>query len=1410
MSIDSSFIIWGDQNIDIFSGNFSGCVYHRYNFRADSCVPNGFLKVDITLGFYDTCAAGYSLNSFSTAIYVRFKPHAEFTISPAIVCTNEPINLDLSKSCSNANTLVGEIVNYTWNMGNGTIINDSTTSAILPPPPPNDQYSTPGNYTITLTITNNCGTSSNSKLVKVLPPTKIFPSIVADSCAPTSFIPNMIDSNVKTLQWTSNFANFSDDTIRQPVVVVTPPGIYIFNVNATGCCFPPQSICSWSDTIKFNQGPSLSLQVSPPALCDSGYINPTDFFAITDPDTVIQSIQWSFPGGNPSISTVANPALVFYSSPGSYPISLIVISHCGNDTITDSVHVYGSPKLLITSSTLIRCDSIGISFNNTSVVSQNYAWNVPSPGIFISPTGINSPSPIISYNFPGNYPVIVVASTQPTCPSESDTFNIQLIPGPRAQLISNIPDSCTTATLSPLNYFNITGTIDSYSWSFAGGNPSSDTTATPPFILYDTVGIYIVSLITSDALCGSDSITDTFYVSAPPTLSIVPDSLSGCGTLTVDFTNNSPAGQIYTWSAPNGIFAIGNSTSTSPGIYYSGPGKDTINVIVSTPGCIATPTLDFPVFVGESPHLSTTSLLSIPDGCDSNFIFQWFNYFTLTTSPSDSGYSWQVYLDNINIYNDISTTPADFHATSTGEYIFIASVWNNCDTILLGDTFHIFSPGTILLSSDTIICKDGGILALSATPPSGNWYQNGSTTSLSTPIFDPHIATSDTNKFVYIYAQGTDCEIADSFLVFVSGREVTAGSDIALCNNIGNLILTGGFPVNGVWSGITAGNPTSQGDYDPGLVLLNTDTLVYTYSNSTTFCATEDTMVVTINIPANALFTIPDTVCIGNVVPFINNTPNTSSLWSFGDPSPNDTNTTINHIYTTDNFYIASLVTIDQAGCRDTALDSITVLRPPDASFIPDTTSLCAGTPLYISNTSSFTNYSLYIWNYGNGITDTTFIPDTVYFTQNQGSSGIYPIILQSLNRCGSASDTQMIFINQTPFANVGYSQGDGCSPDTVRFSNVSLGGNGLYTWFINGSLASVDSSIVPQLFLADSVDAIYHFTLTATNACGSDSFTDSVRVHPGTVSAFFKMSSAAVCKYDTVRFISYSTPGSYIYWDFGDGTTANGDTVDYAYSTSGVFNVMQIAYQCGVDTANLSIIINDIPQASFNVVPVSCTIDTVPFNNTSFSANPNGSFWYFGDGTFSNLTNPTHHYIDSGLYMVSLVLTDAPTGCYDSTSQSLSIVADPHASFYIPNLDGCRHTIQIVNNSTGADYYIWNMGNNDVLTDPQPVYTYNDTGSYTITLTASNNNLCSDDTSFSYVLILPLPQAIFTPDPYHQSILNPHFEFINLSTGDSIISHAWYFGDGTSAYDFQPFHYYTDTGIYQVELRIYLYFTKS
>jgi gliding motility-associated-like protein len=71
-----------------------------------------------------------------------------------------------------------------------------------------------------------------------------------------------------------------------------------------------------------------------------------------------------------------------------------------------------------------------------------------------------------------------------------------------------------------------------------------------------------------------------------------------------------------------------------------------------------------------------------------------------------------------------------------------------------------------------------------------------------------------------------------------------------------------------------------------------------------------------------------------------------------------------------------------------------------------------------------------------------------------------------------------------------------------------------------------------------------------------------------------------------------------------------------------------------------------DIPAivADFVQPPVGCAPDTIHFNNTSYLTHPSSTnfLWNFGDGTSSNLHSPSHIYTQSGIYFVSLIISDA------------------------------------------------------------------------------------------------------------------------------------------------------------------------
>ena len=97
---------------------------------------------------------------------------------------------------------------------------------------------------------------------------------------------------------------------------------------------------------------------------------------------------------------------------------------------------------------------------------------------------------------------------------------------------------------------------------------------------------------------------------------------------------------------------------------------------------------------------------------------------------------------------------------------------------------------------------------------------------------------------------------------------------------------------------------------------------------------------------------------------------------------------------------------------------------------------------------------------------------------------------------CGVDSTMDSVQISPLPTSFFGTSLSVGCSPLTVNFSQNSIGQPTNYLWnFGNGNQSTV--AIPPaQTFVNPGLtDSLFTITLTVSNACGSNSFSQQILV---------------------------------------------------------------------------------------------------------------------------------------------------------------------------------------------------------------------------------------------------------------------------------------------------------------------------
>lgn len=121
---------------------------------------------------------------------------------------------------------------------------------------------------------------------------------------------------------------------------------------------------------------------------------------------------------------------------------------------------------------------------------------------------------------------------------------------------------------------------------------------------------------------------------------------------------------------------------------------------------------------------------------------------------------------------------------------------------------------------------------------------------------------------------------------------------------------------------------------------------------------------------------------------------------------------------------------------------------------------------------------------------------------------------------------------------------------------------------------------------------------------------------------------------------------------------------------------------------------------------------------------------WDFGDGTgISTDQNPTYTYNGPGQYDVTLIVTSS-TGCSDTLQQLVTINPGVTANFTAQNV--CLGEPVVFSNQSSASVTTWSWDFDDNNSDntENPSHTFANSGTYSVTLTATSANGCTDDFS--------------------------------------------------------------------------------
>jgi gliding motility-associated-like protein len=178
----------------------------------------------------------------------------------------------------------------------------------------------------------------------------------------------------------------------------------------------------------------------------------------------------------------------------------------------------------------------------------------------------------------------------------------------------------------------------------------------------------------------------------------------------------------------------------------------------------------------------------------------------------------------------------------------------------------------------------------------------------------------------------------------------------------------------------------------------------------------------------------------------------------------------------------------------------------------------------------------------------------------------------------------------------------------------------------------------------------------------------------------------------------------------------------------------------------------------------------------------PANGTWSGSGVSSQNIAGDVVFFFDAtqapGAYNATYTIQDITTGCANSASRTINIVALPIASFSTPSVSCEDSDLNLVNNSVGATQYRWNFNGEGISNVANPQFHFDEEGPKNIQLRVLNDIGCADSTEHNTVVV-EAPEADFDADQFDGCApLTVNFE--DHSEGDNL-SYAWNFVNSTS-----------------------------
>lgn len=555
------------------------------------------------------------------------------------------------------------------------------------------------------------------------------------------------------------------------------------------------------------------------------------------------------------------------------------------------------------------------------------------------------------------------------------------------------------------------------------------------------------------------------------------------------------------------------------------------------------------------------------------------------------------------------------------------------------------------------------------------------------------------------------------------------------------------------------------------------------------------------NLPV-ASYSVLGIQCQNAAVNFIDNSSTSGGfivlwVWGFDDGSSSNVQSP-SHVFSEAGDFDVRLTVIDSDGESDVFISTVTVQPAPVIDFSNTSLDMCYLTPQDFTSdiTIASGGISGHQWTYGDG---------SISFGQNGSHSysepGIYTVTLTATSNLGcNHSFSREITIYDEPVA--GFQYEDACLGNEVSFTNTSTIPNGNLSYLWNFGDGNTSTLVNPTHEYITSGNFLVTLAASSTDGGCETTVQHAVSVYDNPTSAF---TADPVCFGDEVTFVNNSTGNNLqSLWNFGDGTTSSNFEPTHQYEAPGSY----IATLQVTSADNCHRTSEEEIDVFSNPLPVFFTADQCLDNAALFSNLTNESTesytyaWGFGDTQQSTLKNPEHTYDLPGTYTVALTATSA-SNCQTTFQSDIIISPLPVVDFSIANgCDGVNNTF--VNESEIASgsivLWAWNFGDGSTSSSLDGSHTYQNSGTYEVTLTATSENACLSS-STQEIIIFAKPVTDFS---FSDACNGNLIDFTNNSAvSEGFMTYLWDFGDGWTSPNINPSYEYQSPGIYTVSLQV-------